>query len=74
MPKEELGAKTELNTMAQQAFAQKQTWESIPQAHRDAYIKFYKDEDKAKESFQKAYDGMKYFFGGGAPGQPQAPQ
>jgi hypothetical protein len=73
MPKEELSAKTDLNGIAQRAFQEKRTWETLDQKDRDAYISFYKNEAKAKEYFQKAYDGMKFFFGGGGgvPGQGQ---
>lgn len=74
MPKEELQAKTDLNGIARKAYQQGLTWETLPQADKDAYMALYKDEAKAKESFQKAMDGMKYFFsGGGTPGAGMNP-
>lgn len=74
MPKEELAAKTDLNSIARKAYQQGLTWETLPQADKDSYMALYKDEAKAKESFQKALDGMKYFFsGGGTPGAGMNP-
>ncbi len=69
MPKEELAVKTDLNGIARKAYQQGLTWETLAQEDKDAYIALYKDEAKAQVQFQKALDGMKYFFsGGGTPG------
>lgn len=65
MPKEELKTKTDLNGIAQRAFQQGKTWETLDPADKAKYTEYYEDEAKAKEAFQKAFDGMKYFFGGG---------
>lgn len=80
MPEQELEAKTELNTIAQQAYQQNQSWETLSPSQKDPYLAHYKDEAKAKASFEKAVEGMKYFFGGqggvpqSAPGAAQGQQ
>lgn len=65
MPEEELAAKTDLNAIARKAHTEGLTWDTLPQTDKDAYIAHYKDEAKAKDQFNKALEGMKYFFGGG---------
>lgn len=74
MPKEELEAKTNLNGIARKAYQQSLTWETLPKEDKEAYLALYKDETKSREQFDKALEGMKYFFGGGAnPGASMNP-
>lgn len=74
MPKEEYADKSAMTSVASKAFNQKREWAALSADEKAPFLKFYKDEAKAKEAFDKIVSGLKYFSGGGTPQAGPPPQ
>lgn len=63
---EEVKLLTEQNNVVANAFREGRGFEQLTPEEKERFMKgFDGDEEKAKKAFEKAAEGMAYFFGGG---------